>query len=133
MTPFSSDRWELFNLEDDINERVDLAEAEPEKLAELVEAWEEAAWRNRVFPLDEGTGLYRLLRPAEHELLTRELRILPGTPTLERYRASRVISGGNFTVTVDLDHRTGDHGVLCGPRRAGVRLCALHRRRRASL
>ncbi|MDE0579976.1 MAG: arylsulfatase [bacterium] len=112
MTPFSTDRWELFNLAEDINERIDLAEAEPEKLAELVGAWEEAAWRNRVYPLDEGTGLYRLLRPAEHELLTRELRIPPGTPTVERYRASRVIAGGNFTVTVDLHHQPGDQGVL---------------------
>ena len=57
-TPFSEDRWELFNLADDFNERNNLADAEPEKLAEMVEAWEEAAWRNRVFPLDEASGLF---------------------------------------------------------------------------
>ena len=110
--PFSSDRWELFNLEDDFNERNDLADAEPEKLAELVEAWEEAAWRNRVFPLDEASGLFRTLKPPEHAKLTRTLRILPGSPTVERLRSSRIIAGGNFTVTVDLHHLPGDQGVL---------------------
>ncbi|WP_420640287.1 arylsulfatase [Candidatus Poriferisocius sp.] len=112
MTPFSGDRWELFNLADDPNERIDLADAEPEKLAELVQAWEQAAWRNRVFPLDDGSGLYHALRPPDHRRLTRPLRILPGAGTVERYRASRVIAGGNFTVTVNLDHRPGDEGVL---------------------
>ena len=111
-TPFSEDRWELFNLADDFNERNDLADAEPEKLAEMVEAWEEAAWRNRVFPLDEASGLFRTLKPPEHAKLTRELRILPGSPTVERLRSSRLIAGGNFTFTVDLHHRPGDQGVL---------------------
>ncbi len=112
LTPFGSDRWELFNLEDDFNERNDLAETEPEKLAELIQAWEDAAWQNRVFPLDEASGLFRTLKPPEHHKLTRPLRILPGSPTVDRYRAARVIAGGNFTITVDLDHLPGNQGVL---------------------
>ena len=111
-TPFSSDRWELFNLEDDFNERFDLAEAEPEKLAEMVQGWEEAAWRNQVFPLDDHAGLFRIVKPPEHEKLTRVLRILPGSPTVERVRSARIIANGNFTITVDLHHRPGDQGVL---------------------
>ena len=111
-TPFSSDRWELFNLEEDFNERFDLADAEPEKLAEMVEGWEEAAWRNRVFPLDDHAGLFRIVKPPEHENLTRVLRILPGSPTVERVRSARIIANGNFTITVDLHHRPGDQGVL---------------------
>ena len=112
LTPFSADRWELFNLADDFNERIDLADAEPEKLAELVQAWERAAWRNRVFPLDEASGLFRTLKPPEHERLTRTLRILPGSPTVERLRSARIIVGGNFAIAVDLDHHPGDQGVL---------------------
>jgi arylsulfatase len=45
------------------NELRDLADQHPERVAELVAAWEEAAWRNQVFPLDEGTGLSRMLVP----------------------------------------------------------------------
>ncbi|MCY3577042.1 MAG: arylsulfatase [bacterium] len=111
-TPFSSDRWELFNLEEDFNERFDLADAEPEKLAEMIEGWEEAAWRNQVFPLDDHAGLFRIVKPPEHERLTRVLRILPGSPTVERVRSARIIANGNFTITVDLHHRSGDQGVL---------------------
>ncbi|MCY4135584.1 MAG: arylsulfatase [bacterium] len=111
-TPFSADRWELFNLEEDFNERFDLADAEPEKLAEMVEGWEEAAWRNQVFPLDDHAGLFRIVKPPEHEKLTRVLRILPGSPTVERVRSARIIANGNFTITVDLHHSPDDQGVL---------------------
>ena len=34
----------------------DLADEHPERVAELVDAWEEAAWANQVFPLDEGAA-----------------------------------------------------------------------------
>ena len=55
-TPFSEDRWELYHVAEDINQLHDLADAEPEKLAEMIDAWDDAAWRNRVYPLDEGTS-----------------------------------------------------------------------------
>jgi arylsulfatase A-like enzyme len=52
-TAFEDDQWELFNLDDDFNETNDLAEAEPEKLAELTEAWWKAARAHQVLPLDD--------------------------------------------------------------------------------
>ena len=111
-TPFSEDRWELYHVAEDINQLHDLAEAEPEKLAEMIDAWDDAAWRNRVYPLDEGTRLIRALRPPDHDALTHPITILPGSPTVERYRAQRVIAGRSFTITIDLDHRPGDEGIL---------------------
>ena len=111
-TPFSQDRWELFHVAEDINQRHDLAAAEPDKLSELVTAWDDAAWRNRVYPLDEGTRLIRALRPPDHDALTHPIRILPGSPTVERYRSQRVIGSRSFTITVDLDHQPGDEGIL---------------------
>jgi arylsulfatase A-like enzyme len=111
-TPFSGDRWELYHVDEDLNERHDLAEAEPDKLAELIEGWDNAAWENRVYPLDEGTRLIRAFKPPEHELLSRPTRILAGSPTLERYRSAQLIGGRSFAVTVDLEHRPGDEGVL---------------------
>lgn len=111
-TPFSEDRWELYHVAEDINQLHDLAEAEPEKLAEMIDAWDDAAWRNRVYPLDEGTRLIRALRSPEHDALTHPITILPGSPTVERYRSQRVIAGRSFRITIDLDHRAGDEGIL---------------------
>lgn len=45
-------RWELFNIRHDPGETHDLAEAEPERLAELVAEWNRYAERNRVIVTD---------------------------------------------------------------------------------
>lgn len=52
-TPFEDDRWELYNVDIDFSESNDLAESEPEKLAELVETWWREARSNQVLPLDD--------------------------------------------------------------------------------
>ncbi len=49
--PFEEDVWELYNLDEDFNERVDLAKKYPEKLAELKKLFNEQAESNHLFPL----------------------------------------------------------------------------------
>jgi len=49
--PFENDVWELYNLNEDFSEAVNLADQNPEKLEELKARWEELAWENNVFPL----------------------------------------------------------------------------------
>lgn len=44
--------WELYDMRADPSECNDLADAEPERLAAMVEAWWDEAERNRVLPLD---------------------------------------------------------------------------------
>ncbi|MEE2768228.1 MAG: arylsulfatase [Actinomycetota bacterium] len=111
-TPFSEDTWELYNLDVDPTETHDLASVEPTKLAELQEAWENAAWENQVFPLDEGANLVHLVRPPWEEDLEEVQTFYPGTPTVERYRASKLINFRSFEVQVELDYREGDQGIL---------------------
>jgi arylsulfatase len=53
---FDDDRWELFDLTNDFNECHDLAAAEPERLAALVELWWDEARANQVLPLDDRFG-----------------------------------------------------------------------------
>ncbi|MDR3314467.1 MAG: arylsulfatase [Oscillospiraceae bacterium] len=48
---YEEDVWELYHVEEDFSESVDLAEKHPEKLAELQQAWEEEAEKYGVFPL----------------------------------------------------------------------------------
>ncbi|NNC99069.1 MAG: arylsulfatase, partial [Gammaproteobacteria bacterium] len=47
-SPFGTDQWQLYNLGDDPGEKVDLAQIEPEKLAEMVTAWNDYATENNV-------------------------------------------------------------------------------------
>ena len=49
---FEEDRWELFNIVDDPAETRDLAEAEPDRLAEMVDIWWQEAEKHKVLPLD---------------------------------------------------------------------------------
>jgi arylsulfatase len=51
--PFDADRWELFHLDADFSECDDLAQAEPERLAALVETWWREARAHKVLPLDD--------------------------------------------------------------------------------
>ena len=52
-TPFEDDKWELYNLAVDFNENNDLAQAEPERLAKMIELWWEQADKYKVLPLDD--------------------------------------------------------------------------------
>ena len=55
-TPYAGDKWELFHLDSDFSETNDLAEAEPEKLAELIDLWWREAEAHDVLPLDDRFG-----------------------------------------------------------------------------
>ncbi|WP_348822787.1 arylsulfatase [Flavobacterium aestuarii] len=48
---FDADVWELYNLNEDFNERNDLAKKHPEKLAELKKLFDEQAKENNLYPL----------------------------------------------------------------------------------
>ncbi|HSD06357.1 sulfatase/phosphatase domain-containing protein, partial [Flavobacterium sp.] len=48
---FDTDVWELYNLNEDFNERVNLASKYPEKLEELKKLFDEQAKENNVYPL----------------------------------------------------------------------------------
>ncbi|MBB4199224.1 sulfatase [Rhodoblastus sphagnicola] len=49
--PFDENAWELYNLNDDPTERIDLAKKNPEKLAELKAEFEAQAKAHNVYPL----------------------------------------------------------------------------------
>jgi len=52
-TDFEQDRWELYHIDEDFSENVDLATQHPDKLRELVEMWWSEAGRYDVLPLDD--------------------------------------------------------------------------------
>ena len=111
-SPYDDDEWELYDIAADPTETVDQAAARPDLVRELADAWERSAGENLVFPLDDGTGLLQVLRRPEDAAFHRPVRLLPGTPTLERYRSQKLIAFRDFVVEVELDRRPGDAGVL---------------------
>ena len=54
-TSFDDDHWGLYHLDDDFSECHDQAEAEPERLAALVDRWWVEAEQHGVLPLDDRT------------------------------------------------------------------------------
>ncbi|CAM9583563.1 unnamed protein product [Phaeothamnion confervicola] len=111
-TRFGDHEWELYDLVDDPTETTDLAAVHPDRVQNLAARWHETATAGQVFPLNDGSGLLRLVRPPSEEVLALPVRIVPGTPTLERYRSFCLIKNRSFRIVIDLDAQDRDAGVL---------------------
>lgn len=120
---FSKDKWELYNLNDDYNERFNLAEKHPEKLKELQDLFESEAAKFNVYPLKDGTektldysGLF------EGNQKTR-IEFYPEAPQVFGI-ASPIVPLRSYTITADAEVTKGTEGVLfaLGGRFSGVSL-----------
>ena len=112
LTEFGDHEWELYDLRSDPTELRDLAGERPELVAEMAQRWEETARDNQVYPLDEGSRVRFVTRPPYEDPFKEPVRLLRRTHTLERYRSQLLIQWRSFTVDVELDFHSGDHGVL---------------------
>lgn len=56
---YNNDKWELYNLNDDFNERIDLAAKYPEKLQELKALFDEQAKKYNIYPLIGWDDIYQ--------------------------------------------------------------------------
>jgi arylsulfatase len=109
---YDDNEWQLYDIRSDPTEVVDRAGDLPELVKELALKWDEAAWVNDVFPLDDGTGYLDVIRRPDEELLRRPVLLLAGTPTLERYRSAKLTTFRSFRVEVSFDLGSADEGVL---------------------
>ncbi|MCU1490392.1 MAG: putative arylsulfatase [Acidimicrobiaceae bacterium] len=111
-TAYDDQEWELYDVRSDPTERIDLAAEHPERVKELAAAWEQAAWDNQVFPMNDFSGYHGVVRRPHENLLEQPVTILAGTPTLERYRSAKLVVLRSFSATVKLSHEPGADGVL---------------------
>ena len=111
-TKFGDHEWELYHLTEDPTETVDLATAQPGRVADLSQGWHDAAVANNVYPLDEGTGWRWTVRPPRDAVFAAPITIYPGTPTLERIRCGALVWQRNLTISIDVTFAVGDQGVL---------------------
>lgn len=112
--PIDFDTWTLHRHADDFSESVDLAASHPERLRELVEAFDAAAWDNQVYPLDNRapTQKFNQLPPHQQPPVAGTRRFVPGGQTVHRTRIVPLIADRAFSATIRIRHREGDEGVL---------------------
>jgi arylsulfatase len=110
---FDDDVWELFNVDEDRAEAIDLAEQHPDRLKQLVEVWFDEAGKYDVLPLDDRKPWEILsdLRPqAEAERDT--YVYYPGTAEVPEAAAPN-IRGRSFRVLAEVDVDSPDaEGVV---------------------
>ena len=111
-TPFTDADWELYDLVADPVEMHNLADDQPERVADLAAAFHQAALANQVYPLDEGSGWRWLARPPEDQVFRQPVTIWPGTPTLERIRSGALVWQRNCVIAIDATLVEGSAGVL---------------------
>lgn len=110
--PFDDDQWELYHLDEDFSECIDLAKDQPARLKEMIDLWWSEAERHGVLPLDDRT-VSLLFRAA----------MRPGLPTAREHFVfyppiSHIVADAcppaarGWTMTVDVDHPRDGDGAL---------------------
>lgn len=110
---FDRDKWELYHVDVDRSEAINLAERHPEKLKQLVQAWFDEADRNLVLPIDDRTPGQMLGagRPAAEEARERHV-YYPGTSPVPQGVAAGV-RGRSFGILADVEIDSPDcSGVI---------------------
>ncbi|MGA0862514.1 MAG: arylsulfatase [Ilumatobacteraceae bacterium] len=98
-TPIDDDTWELYQLDADFSESVDLATQNPSKVAEMEAMWWEEAAKYKVLPIDDrsGGGARRRRPVKQHYVLWPGLERVPSDAAPRLPNTSHRISA-HFTV-----------------------------------
>ncbi|MGE3909613.1 MAG: arylsulfatase, partial [Chloroflexota bacterium] len=83
--PFEADRWELYHLDADFSESNDLADAQPERLRQMIERWWSEAGRYGALPLDD-REYERVAESVAARARTRTV-FYPGMARVDRFSA----------------------------------------------
>jgi arylsulfatase len=110
---FKDDVWELYNLNEDFNERIDLAAKYSDKLKELQGVFDEEAKKYNVYPLiDRAIGHRAGGRKRSLYGLANKIVLYPGIDQMLTYSGPQ-FQGQSFNITVDVEIRSkNDQGVL---------------------
>jgi hypothetical protein len=111
--PFDEDRWELYHVATDFSECHDLAGAEPDRLAALVERWWEEARRYQVLPLDNRPlAALHTPRPARWRDQTRTVLFAGAAPVPESVAPNVCNRSHVIAVDVVVPEGVAPEGVL---------------------
>jgi arylsulfatase len=116
VSPFDEDVWELYHIDEDFSEAVNVADQHPEKLEELKARWEELAWENNVFPLYDDMIMRISLQ--QDRLFGDRKEFVYWYPGAQRIaeKASAPVKGKSHQIEVSLNLTGNEEGVIvaCG-------------------
>jgi arylsulfatase len=100
---FDKDKWELYHVDVDRAESVNLADKYPEKLEHLIKVWFEEAEKNLVLPMDDRNPVEILAmeRPAEEEPRERYI-YYPGASSIPESAVIN-IRGRSYKIIADVE------------------------------
>lgn len=110
--PFDEDEWELYHVAEDFSESTNLAEQHPEKLEELIEIFEEEAWKNNVYPLYD--DMIKRIAVQQDRLFGDQKEYVYYAPGAIRIaeKASAPVKNRSHQITTSIDLKGGEKGVL---------------------
>ena len=110
--PIDLDNWTLHDLTRDFSESADVREGHKDKLRELVAAFDDTAWANLVYPLDNRTMVQKMSDGAARGATATERRFPPGTQTVHRNLVVPLISDRSYRIRATFAWRETDQGVV---------------------
>ena len=107
------DNWMLFDLQADPCETTDLAAQHPDRVAAMASRFDEEAWANSVYPLDN-RALERAVTIPPHmaESVNTPRTFFSGTPTVARTVVGPLLADRDFTIRSRFDWQPGQQGVI---------------------
>jgi arylsulfatase len=115
-SPFENDVWELYHIDEDFSEAVNVAEQNPEKLEELKARWDELAWQNNVFPLYD--DMIQRIAKQQNRLFGDRTEFVYYNPGARRIaeKASAPVKGLSHSIETTLNLTGREEGVIvaCG-------------------
>ena len=112
---YESDRWSLYNLEEDFSEANDVAGEHPERLSRLVDLWWHEADRNHVLPLMDGfwdSNQAAAIEPPPHVGRRRYVYLPGGGPIL----TSALVSSFHLVADIEVGGDRNAGGIICTQR-----------------
>ncbi|MEO8859201.1 MAG: hypothetical protein ABI343_19610, partial [Burkholderiaceae bacterium] len=108
------DNWTLHHLDTDFSESEDLRARDPARLQELVDAFDAAAWKQLVYPLDNRgrPGKFSDVPAWLRERSNHPRRFLPGSQSVHRLDVVPMIANRHFRIVTRFGWHAGDAGVL---------------------
>ncbi len=104
--PLSDYQWELYDLEHDYSQAVDLALGNPDKLEGLKVLWWEQAERNNVLPLDDRRGIARVWERFVRNWGRGKKAVFRGNQISVAWAAAPPLFARDFTVSAELSTST---------------------------
>lgn len=112
-TRIDLDNWMLFDLASDPTECHNLAAQHPDKVRELAQAYDEAAFANYAYPLDNRTMVRGLTHDPERLAdMNRPHRFYPGTEGYQAIKVSLLFADRDFVLQLPFEWQPGMEGVL---------------------